>query len=74
MKLGIKKLHEMISHVFISMTLSSVGIAPLSEWNYRSSTKPCNFTQMALDELYNKSHERFMLSKCPKNAPIDHKG
>jgi hypothetical protein len=70
MKFGIKKSHEMISHVFVSMTLLSVRIAPLSEWNYRSSTKPCNFAQMALDELYNKSHEGFMLSKCQENAPI----
>jgi hypothetical protein len=31
MKFGIKKSHEMISHVFVSMTLLSVGIAPLSE-------------------------------------------
>jgi hypothetical protein len=39
MKFGIKKSHKMISHVFVSMTLPNVGIAPLSEWNYRSSTK-----------------------------------
>jgi hypothetical protein len=70
MKFGIKKLHEMISHVFISMTLLSVGIAPLSEWNYTSSAKPCNFAQMTLDELYNKSYEGFMLSKCQENVPI----
>jgi hypothetical protein len=31
MKFGIKKSHEMISHVFVLMTLPSVGIAPLSE-------------------------------------------
>jgi hypothetical protein len=31
MEFGIKKLHEMISHVFVSMTLPSVGISPLSE-------------------------------------------
>jgi hypothetical protein len=74
MKFGIKKSHEMISHVFVSMTLPSVGIAPLSERNYRSSTKPYNLAQWTLDELYNKSHERFMLSKCPENAPIGHKG
>jgi hypothetical protein len=60
----------MISYVFVSMTLLSVGIASLSEWNYRSSTKPFNFVQMTLDELYNKSHEGFMLSKCQENAPI----
>jgi hypothetical protein len=29
---------------------------------------------MTIDELYNKSHEGFMLSKCQENAPIDHKG
>jgi hypothetical protein len=63
----------MISYIFVSMTLLSVGIAPLRGWNYRSSTKPCNFAQMTLDELYNKSHEGFMLSKCPENAPISHK-
>jgi hypothetical protein len=67
---GIKKSHEMISHVFVSMTLLSVRIAPLSEWNYRPSTKPCKFSQMTLDELYNKSHEGFMLSKCQENALI----
>jgi hypothetical protein len=60
----------MISHVLVSMTLLNVGIAPLSEWNYRSSTKPNNFAQITLDELYNKSHEGFMLSKCQENAPI----
>jgi hypothetical protein len=70
MKFGIKKSHEMISHVFVSMTLQSVGIALLSEWNYRPSTKPCNLTQMTLDELYNKSHEGFILSQCQENAPI----
>jgi hypothetical protein len=35
MKLGIKKSHEMISHIFVSVALLSVWIAPLSEWNYR---------------------------------------
>jgi hypothetical protein len=45
MKFGIKKSHEMISPVFVSMTLPSVGIAPLSEWNYRPSTKPCKLAQ-----------------------------
>jgi hypothetical protein len=63
MKLGIKKSHEMISYI-------PIAIAPLSEWNYISSTKPCKLAQMTLDELYNKSHEGFMLSKCPENAPI----
>jgi hypothetical protein len=74
MKFGIKKSHEMISHVFVSMTLLSVGIAPLSEWNYRPSTKPCKLAQMTLDELYNKSHEGFILSKCQENASIDQRG
>jgi hypothetical protein len=64
----------MISYVFVSMTLLSVGIAPLSEWNYRSSTKPWNFVQMTLDELYNKSCEGFMLSKYQENALMDEKG
>jgi hypothetical protein len=56
------------------MTLPSVGIAPLSEWNYIPSTKPSKLTQMTLGELYNKSHEGFMLSKCQENASIDQKG
>jgi hypothetical protein len=56
MKFGIKKSHEMMSYI-------PIGIAPLSEWNYRSSTKPCNLAQITLDELYNKSHEGFMLRK-----------
>jgi hypothetical protein len=64
----------MISYILVGMTLLSVRIALLSGWKYRSSTKPCNLTQMTLDELYNKSHERFTLSKCPENAPIDQKG
>jgi hypothetical protein len=63
MKFGIKKPHEMISSI-------PIGISPLSEWNYRSSTKPCKLTQMSLDELYNKIHEGFMLSKCQENALI----
>jgi hypothetical protein len=66
MKFGIKKSHEIISHVFISMALLSAGIAPLSGGNYRPSTKTCNLAQMTLYELYNKSHEGFMLSKCQK--------
>ena len=37
-------------------------IALLSEWNYRSSTKPCYLTQVTLIELYNKIHEAFVLS------------
>jgi hypothetical protein len=35
--------------------------APLSEWNYRSSTKLCKLAQMTLDQVHNKSHEGFML-------------
>jgi hypothetical protein len=66
MKFEIKKSYEMISSI-------PIGIASLSEWNYRSSTKSCNLAQMTLDELYNKSHERFMLSKCQENAPMDQK-
>jgi hypothetical protein len=61
MKFGIKKSHEMISSV-------PIGIAPLSEWNYRSSTKPCKLAQITLDEPYNKSHEWFLLSKCQENV------
>jgi hypothetical protein len=61
MKFGIKKSHEMISSIPIRIT-------PLSEWNYRSSTKLCELTQMTLDELHNKSHEGF--SKCQENALI----
>ena len=29
---------------------------------------------MTLIELYNKSHEGFMLSKCQENASMDQKG
>ena len=61
MKFGIEKSHEMISD-----NLSRFAL--FSEWNYRSSTKPCYLTQMTLIELYNKSHEGFMLSKCHENA------
>jgi hypothetical protein len=74
MTFGIKKSHEMISYMLVGMTLLSAGIALLSGWKYRSSTKPCNLAQMTLDGLYNKSRKRFVLSKCPKNAPIDQKG
>ena len=55
MKFGIKKSHEMISY-------NISWIASLSEWNYRSSTKPFYLDQMTLNELYNKSHEGFVLS------------
>jgi hypothetical protein len=63
MRFGIKKSHEMISYILVRM-------ASLSEWKLRSSTKPCNFAQKTLMELYNKSCERFMLSKRQENAPI----
>jgi hypothetical protein len=49
-------------------------MVPLSEGNYGPSTKPCNLAQMILDELYNRSYKRFMLSKCQENAPMDQKG
>ena len=63
MKFGIKKSHEIICY-----NLS--WIALLSEWNYRSSTKPCYLSQMTLIELYNKSHEGFVLSRGQENATI----
>ena len=45
-KFGIKKLPEMISY-----NLS--WIALLSEWNYRSSTKPCNLAlHIGLFKIY----------------------
>ena len=62
-KFGIKKSHEMISYMLVGMT-------SLSEWNHGSSTNPCNLAQMTLDELYNKSHEGYMLSLCLENASI----
>jgi hypothetical protein len=55
------------------MSLLCAWMVPLSEGNYRPSTKPCNLAQMTLDEFYNKSHEGFMLSKCQENAPMDQK-
>jgi len=63
MKFGIKRSHEMISYMLVEMT-------SISERNHESSTNPCNLAQMTLDELYNKSHEGFMLSLCPENASI----
>ena len=45
-------------------------IALLSEWNYRSSTKPCYLFRMTLIELYNKSHEGFVLSRSQENASV----
>jgi hypothetical protein len=70
MKFGIKKSHEMISYILVGMTSLIARILPLSEWNYRPSTKPCKYAQMTLDEFYNKSHEGFMLSKCQENGSI----
>jgi hypothetical protein len=56
-----EKFHEVWNQKVHEMTSSlPIGIAPLSEWNYISSTKPYNFAQMTIDELYNKSHEGFM--------------
>jgi hypothetical protein len=63
MKFRMKKSYEMISSI-------PIGIAPLSELNYRSSTKPCKLTEMTLDKLYNKSHEGFILSKYQENVPF----
>jgi hypothetical protein len=60
-------------HLF-QMSLLCAWMVPLSEGNYRPSTKPCNLAQLTLDELYNKSHEGSMLSKCQENAPMDQKG
>jgi hypothetical protein len=74
MKFGVNKSHEMISYILVGMVLLSAGIALISEWKYRSSTKPCNLAQKTLDGLYNKSCERFVLSKCPENAPMDQNG
>ena len=47
-------------------------IALLSEWNYRSSTEPCYLAQTTQIEIYNKSHEGFMLRKGQENASIGH--
>jgi len=62
-KFGIRKSHEMISYIIVGMTL-------LRKKNHGSPTKPCKLSQMTLDELYNKSHARFMLSLCQENASI----
>ena len=67
MKFGAKKSHEMISY-------DLAWIALLSKWEYVMSTKPCYLSQMTLIELYNKSHEGFVLSKCQENDSIDQKG
>ena len=66
MKFGIKKSHEMISHIFAWITLSS-------RWKPMTSTKPCNLAPTTLIELYNKSYDGFMLNKWPENAQIDQK-
>ena len=63
MKFGIEKSYEMISD-----NLSRFAL--FSEWNFRSSTKPCNLTQMTLIKLYNKSHEGFVLSGGQDNTSI----
>jgi hypothetical protein len=70
MKFGIKKSHEMISYILVGMILLSAWIALLSEWEHEMSTKPCNLAKMTLDELHNKSHEGFMLSRDQENASI----
>ena len=66
MKFGAKKSHEMISY-----NLS--WIASSGEWEYGMLTKPCYLSQMTLIELYNKSHEGFVLSKYQENALMDQK-
>jgi hypothetical protein len=70
MKFEIKKSHEMISYILVEMALLSAWIALVSEWKHVSLTKPCNLSQMTIDELYNKSHKGFMLRACPENASI----
>ena len=66
MKFGAKKSHEMISY-----NLS--WIASSGEWEHGMSTKPWYLDQMTLIELYNKSHEGFVLSKYQENASIGRK-
>ena len=63
----------MISYILVGMGLLSAWIALLSEWKYKSSIKPCNLAQRTLIELYNKSHEGFVLSKGQENASIGQK-
>ena len=67
MKFGIKKSHEMISHILAWIALSS-------GWKPMKSTKPWYLAQTTLLALMNKSYEGFMLSRWPENAPIDQKG
>ena len=64
MKFGIKKSHEMISHNFAWIALSS-------GWKPMKSTKPWYLAQTTLLALMNKSYEGFMLTRWPENAPID---
>ena len=64
-KFGIKRSHEMMSYILS-------WIALLSEWNYRSSTEACYLAQMTQIEIYNKSHEGFVLRKGQENASIGH--
>ena len=56
----------------ISYNLS--WIASSDEWEHGMLTKPCYLAQMTLIELYNKSYEGFMLSKCQENASMDQNG
>ena len=67
MKFGIKKSHEMISHIFAWIALSS-------GWKPMKSTKPWYLAQTTLLALMNKCYEGFMLSRWPENAPMDQKG
>jgi hypothetical protein len=50
------------------MSLLYAWMVPLSEGNYRPSTKPCNLTQMTLDELYNKSHKKVHVEQMPRKC------
>ena len=67
MKFGIKKSHEMISHIFAWIALSS-------GWKPMKSTKLWYLSQTTLLALMNKCYEGFMLSRWPENAPMDQKG
>ena len=62
-----RKVNGLTSHILAWITL-------LSEWELVKLTKPCNLAQTILIQLMNKSYERFILSKCEENAPIDQKG
>ena len=62
-KFGFKRSHEMISYMLVGMT-------SLSEWNHGSSNNLCNLAQITLDELYNNSHEGFVLILCQEHASI----